>query len=156
MGASDLGEILGQATASKAIRAWPQWAVRGRLSGMEPIGVHHVSVNVADVAAALLFYTDVLGLTQRSDRPDFGFGGAWLDAGNQQQVHLIEAKTPPNFGQHLALAVGDIAATVVELRGSGVDVSDPVVVGPGFQAFLHDPAGNMIELYQRGGALTTA
>lgn len=118
--------------------------------------MHHVSVNVPDVAEALRFYTDVLGLTQRSDRPDFGFGGAWLDAGGEQQVHLIEAKTPPDFGQHLALAVADIAATVVELRGSGVDVTDPVVVGPGFQAFLHDPAGNTIELYQRGGVLTSA
>ncbi len=120
---------------------------------MEPLGVHHVSVNVPDVDRALPFYTGVLGLTQRSDRPDFGFGGAWLDAGSQQQVHLIEAKPPPDFGQHLALAVGDLGATVEELRGSGVEVTDPVEVGPGYQAFLHDPDGNMIELYQRGGTL---
>lgn len=109
-----------------------------------------MSVNVPDVSEALRFYTGVLGLTQRSDRPDFGFSGAWLDAGSTQQVHLIEAKPPPDLGQHLALAVGDLAATVAELRGSGVEVTDPMVVGPGLQAFLHDPAGNTIELYQRG------
>jgi len=48
---------------------------------MQPAGLHHVSINVPDVPRALAFYVEVLGLTERSDRPDFGFGGAWLDAG---------------------------------------------------------------------------
>jgi catechol 2,3-dioxygenase-like lactoylglutathione lyase family enzyme len=114
---------------------------------MKPLGVHHVSINVADVDAALAFYTDVLGLRARSDRPDFGFGGAWLDAGGQQ-VHLIEAPVPPNHGQHFALAVGDLPAVVDELRGRGLTVSDPVKVGAGLQSFVHDPAGNTVELQQ--------
>jgi hypothetical protein len=29
-------------------------------------------------------------------------------------------------------------------------VTDPIEVGPGYQAFLHDPAGNTIELFQWG------
>src|ERR1700729_4085824 len=40
-------------------------------------GVHHVSLNVDDVDAALAFYTDRLGLVVRPDRPDFDFPGAW-------------------------------------------------------------------------------
>jgi catechol 2,3-dioxygenase-like lactoylglutathione lyase family enzyme len=52
--------------------------------GVKPIAVHHVSINVSDVDAALVFYVDRLGLVPRTDRPDFGFPGAWLDAGNQQ------------------------------------------------------------------------
>jgi glyoxylase I family protein len=122
---------------------------------MEAIGVHHVSVNVPDVPEALRFYTEVLGLTERSDRPDFGFAGAWLDVGSGQQVHLIEAPTPPDYGQHLALLVGDIAATVAELRGGGLTVTEPVPVATGFQAFLHDPHGNMVELFQQGAALAS-
>jgi len=117
---------------------------------MEPLGVHHVSVNVQDVDEALAFYTGVLGLKKRPDRPNFSFRGAWLDAGAGQQVHLIEAPVPPDYGQHLALDVGDIAGTVVELRGRGLEVTDPIEVGPGYQAFLHDPAGNTIELFQWG------
>src|SRR5262249_10895811 len=62
----------------------------GQTGVMEPLGVHHVSVNVTDVEAALRFYVDELGFEPRTDRPDFGFGGAWLDVGGQQ-VHLIEA-----------------------------------------------------------------
>ena len=114
---------------------------------MEPLAVHHVSINVTDVDAALKFYTDVLNLRLRTDRPDFGFGGAWLDVGGQQ-VHLIEGTTPPGHGQHFAILVGDLDGTVAELRDGGVEVSDPRPVGTSRQAFLSDPSGNLIELHQ--------
>jgi glyoxylase I family protein len=114
---------------------------------VKPLAVHHVSVNVDDVPTAIRFYTDVLGLEARDDRPDFGFGGAWLNAGGQQ-VHLIEAPVPPNQGQHFALHVADLPSVVDELRSRGIQVSDPVKAGPGHQAFLTDPAGNNIELNQ--------
>lgn len=114
---------------------------------MRTIGLHHVSVNVVDVPAALEFYVGTLGLEPRDDRPDFGFGGAWLDAGHQQ-VHLIEAPPPDDRGQHLALQVADLAAVVAELRGNGVDVSDPSPVGGSLQAFVHDPSGNLVELHE--------
>ena len=116
---------------------------------MRPLALHHVSINVDDVGAALRFYTDVLGLVPRTDRPDFSFDGAWLDAGGQQ-VHLIEAPPPAGLGQHFALQVGDLDATVTELRGRGVDVSDPKPVGRSLQAFVADPCGNLVELHQAG------
>jgi catechol 2,3-dioxygenase-like lactoylglutathione lyase family enzyme len=111
--------------------------------------VHHVSINVDNVDVALDFYVDVLGLRARSDRPDFGFGGAWLDAGGQQ-VHLIEGHVPKGDGEHFAILVADIDATISELRAREIKVSDPVPVGPNLQAFLTDPAGNLIELHQAG------
>jgi glyoxylase I family protein len=114
---------------------------------VQPLAVHHVSINVDDVDAALDFYTGILGLTARADRPDFGFGGAWLDAGGQQ-VHLIEGTVPEGNGEHFALLVADLAETIAELRERGVTVSDSMPVGRGDQAFLHDPAGNLIELHQ--------
>ncbi|MCU0267973.1 MAG: VOC family protein [Acidimicrobiales bacterium] len=114
---------------------------------MRPLAVHHVSINVDDVDEALRFYVDRLGLTVRSDRPDFGFPGAWLDAGGQQ-LHLIGGEVPPGLGQHLALQVADLDGTVGELRAAGVDVSDPSPVGTGRQAFLTDPSGNLVELHQ--------
>lgn len=118
---------------------------------MRPLAVHHVSINVADVGAARHFYVDQLGLTERDDRPDFGFGGAWLDAGGQQ-VHLIEAEPPAGVGQHFAVLVDDLAAAVADLRALGLDVSDPAPVATNLQAFLHDPSGNLVELHQAGGA----
>jgi glyoxylase I family protein len=114
---------------------------------MRPLAVHHVSINVSDVEEALRFYTDTLGLAPRDDRPAFGFGGAWLDAGGQQ-VHLIEGRVPTGLGQHFAILVADLDATVAELRERGVEVSDPSPVGTSRQAFLSDPSGNLIELHQ--------
>ncbi len=55
---------------------------------------------------------------------------------------------PSDKGQHLALHVGDLDATISELRAEGLTVSDAFPVGTGRQAFLHDPFGNLIELHQ--------
>jgi catechol 2,3-dioxygenase-like lactoylglutathione lyase family enzyme len=111
-------------------------------------GVHHVSLNVDDVAACMHFYVDVLGL-EVLPRPDFGFPGAWLSAG-PQQIHLIQTDDhQPPKGQHFAFLVADLDAVSSELRAAGVDVSPPIELPDvGRQAFLHDPAGNMIELNQ--------
>lgn len=115
---------------------------------VKPNGVDHVALNVPDVPAAVEFYTNVLGLTQNFDRPDFGFAGAWLDAG-AQQVHLIELPAPPNMGQHFALLYDDIYVVVDYLRGLGLEVTDPVINGTKrHQAFVSDPWGNGIELHQ--------
>jgi glyoxylase I family protein len=114
---------------------------------MRPLAVHHVSINVRDADEAARFYIDRLGLVRREDRPDFGFGGSWLDAGNQQ-VHLIEAEPPAAIGQHFALQVDDLDDAIAELRAQGVTVSDASPVGTGRQAFLSDPSGNGIELHE--------
>lgn len=116
---------------------------------MTALGVHHVSLNVSDVAAALDFYVGRLGMVERSDRPDFGIGGAWLDVGGQQ-VHLIETEVPEDKGQHVAFEVADLDATVARLRAEGLTVGDPSPVGTGRQAFVRDPSGNLVELHQPG------
>ena len=116
---------------------------------MRALGIHHVSINVNDTAAAVDFYTQVLGFTERADRPDFPFAGAWLDIGDQQ-VHLLEIDMPEAKGQHFALWVADLDGAVADIRAKGVSVSDPKRVGTGKQAFLHDPSGNLVELNQPG------
>jgi catechol 2,3-dioxygenase-like lactoylglutathione lyase family enzyme len=112
-------------------------------------GVHHVSLDVDDLDAARRFYVDQLGFTELP-RPDFGFPGAWLSMGDHQ-LHLLEVSgpMPAGGGRHFALQVDDRDAAVEELRARGVKVDPtPAVAGAGFQAFLHDPAGNLIELNQ--------
>ena len=114
---------------------------------MRALAVHHVSINVDDLAAAIGFYVDVLGLERRSDRPELSVEGAWLDAGGQQ-VHLIVNRVPAGEGQHFALLVDDIDAAVADLRDRAVQVSDPIPIGTSRQSFLSDPSGNLIELHQ--------
>ncbi|HXA29953.1 MAG TPA: VOC family protein [Candidatus Angelobacter sp.] len=109
-------------------------------------GVHHVQVNVRDVAEALAFYTS-LGMTVRGDRPDLGVDGAWLNVGDQQ-VHLLLAPSPADVGQHFALEVDDLDGIVGALRSRGVSVGEPRSLGAGLarQTSTHDPSGNRIEL----------
>lgn len=111
--------------------------------------IHHVSLNVSDTERALAFYRDVLGMVVLP-RPDFSFGGAWLDAGNGRQIHLIEADVPGDHGQHVAFRVDDVDAVVAALRGAGVAVRDPKPVGDTVirQTFTHDPDGNLLEFTQ--------
>lgn len=117
---------------------------------MQPLGVHHASIMVADAAVAIDFYVNALGMVQRNDRPNFSFGGAWLDFG-EGQLHLIEGAVPTHCGQHFAIRVADIDAAVAELRAKGIEVSDPKPVATSRQAFLQDPSGNLVELHQPAG-----
>ena len=113
---------------------------------MQPVSVHHVSVNVSNPDQTIAFYTDVLGGTVRADRPDFGFGGAWIGLGDAQ-VHLIEAEVPPNLGQHFAILVDDLDGVVDELRAKGLEVRDPARVA----LLLAGWGASVAALGRRGG-----
>jgi catechol 2,3-dioxygenase-like lactoylglutathione lyase family enzyme len=122
---------------------------------MKPLAVHHVSINVVDLDAALEFYVGKLGLDPLP-RPDFGFPGAWLAAGGQQ-VHLIQTgEAHVSRGEHFALQVGNIEQACSELRARGLEVSDPMDLPPaGRQAFLRDPSGNVVELNEPSSTLNS-
>lgn len=113
-------------------------------------GIHHVSLNVADTERSLAFYRDTLGLAVLQ-RPAFSFAGAWLDAGDGRQVHLIETQNvPPDVGQHVAFRVDDLEAAIDRIRGAGYQVGEakPVADTAIRQTFARDPDGNRVELTQ--------
>ena len=113
------------------------------------VGVHHVNIQVADVAAARAFYGDVLGLPEIK-RPDFDVDGLWFQLGAQQlHIGAVEDHRGPDR-QHFAVQVGDLDAAVatIESRGGTVRRAGQALPGAGRQAFLRDPSGNLIELNQ--------
>lgn len=112
-------------------------------------GIHHVSINVKDVDAAVDFYVNVLNL-KRKDRPDLGFPGAWLQAG-AQEIHLLGIDSgAPVKEQHFAFAVVNANAVHKTLVDGGFQASEIREI-PNIcrQFFTHDPSGNMIEFNQR-------
>ncbi len=82
---------------------------------MKPSGIHHVAICVRDADEAVTFYRDVLGLTVL-DRPDFGFGGYWLDAGGQQ-LHLMQSDSSRTGGDHFAIVIS-FTRSLESVRGS--------------------------------------
>lgn len=111
-------------------------------------GLHHVSINVDDLAAANDFYADLIGLRQ-IERPDIGIGGTWFEAPNGLQIHLIELPGGGSDANHMAFAVADIDEAIATLRATGLEVRDWSDIGTGRQVFLRDPSGNIVELNQR-------
>ena len=112
-------------------------------------GIHHVSINVNDVDAALDFYVGVLNL-ELKHRPDLGFPGAWIQAG-EQEIHLLGIDSGvPVKEQHFAFTVSDADTVHHALTERGFNPSAireiPAVCR---QFFTHDPSGNMIEFNQR-------
>lgn len=112
-------------------------------------GIHHVSINVKDVDAAVAFYVGVLNL-ELLERPDLGFPGAWIQAG-EQEIHLLGIDSGnPVKEQHFAFAVDDADEVHSALLKEGFAPSDiREIPGVCRQLFTHDPSGNMIEFNQR-------
>lgn len=109
--------------------------------------VHHVSINVTDVPAAVEFY-GALGFVS-FERPDFGFDGAWLRLEGGGELHLLGFPPPDAKGQHFALRVDDMDAALTDLAAKGIEPSRVgEIEGICRQAFLADPSGNEVELNQ--------
>lgn len=120
-----------------------------------PVSVRYI---VADVAAAVAFYTERLGF--RLDGPlapgfaSVSRGGLRLllnepGAGGAGQA-MPDGQVPaPGGWNRIQLEVADLTATVERLRGAGCQFRNEVVTGRGGrQVLLEDPSGNPIELFQ--------
>ena len=127
----------------------------------------HTMIRVADLAAALDFYCDTLGLSEvhRTESEKGRFTLVYLAApgdverARRESAPLVEITynwDPEvytggrNFG-HLAFGVDDIYATCQKLMEAGVAISRPP--RDGHMAFIRSPDGISIELLQEGAAL---
>lgn len=132
----------------------------------ESIGVgrlHHVSICVADLAAAKWFYGDVLGLEEVPRPETFTFAGQWF-RGNGCEVHTIHVSAAGQqpgdveniirpgrdvtFARHVCFQIEDAKTAVSLLAAHHV----PLAAGPrnrgdgAVQLYLYDPDGHLIEL----------
>jgi catechol 2,3-dioxygenase-like lactoylglutathione lyase family enzyme len=113
-------------------------------------GVHHVAIVVDDLDAAVGFYCGALGLHE-APRPPFTQPGTWIQAG-ASQIHLMVGDGPVPARYHFALGTDDLQAVLTRLRAHGIEPKTfPHTPGAGYQAFITDPFGNMIELNQPDG-----
>jgi catechol 2,3-dioxygenase-like lactoylglutathione lyase family enzyme len=131
----------------------------------------HGGLLVSDVARAVRFYTEALGLEELSRPSTFDTPGAWLRVGKHHQIHLIgetdsgraremnpgydPAEIAIGYGNHLALVVDDLDAVLSRVRAYGVEAAEIIARGDGVRrTFVVDPDRNMIELMETGVEVT--
>ena len=116
-----------------------------------------------DLDATVKFYTDVLGM-KLVHRPDFGFPGAWIAAGDAVPIIHIYAggpalgtdgKTPYGTAalDHVSLTIKGWDECLERVKKLGYDWRAAIVPGTSlWQIFVHDPSGVMMELTFEGKA----
>ena len=121
--------------------------------------IDHITIVVADLERSIAFYRDVLGM-QQVERPDFGFPGAWFQAGDTF-IHMNisgpeagQAGLPdlgssmPARGFHYAFVVEDCDDAARRLGERGIEI----ITGPRSrpdnwrQLYIYDPDHHLIEL----------
>jgi catechol 2,3-dioxygenase-like lactoylglutathione lyase family enzyme len=140
-------------------------------------GVNHVGLCVADIAASLAFYRDVVGFTVQS--APFRIAGAWFDTltrndGAEIEVAMLELRgltlqlvqyhaaggAPVVAGHHhpgnphLCIDVDDVDARHAAVVASGKHRPTPIVdiAGTGARSFyVEDPDGTPVEFLQLPG-----
>lgn len=126
----------------------------------------HTMLRVGNLQRSIDFYTQVLGmkLLRTTERPDQKYDLAFVGyASNPEQA---EIELTYNYGVdryelgtafgHVAIGVGDVAATCAAVRdkaaalgGAVTREAGPVKGGTTIIAFITDPDGYKIELIQR-------
>lgn len=113
--------------------------------------IQHVAIEVRkrDVEACVRFWA-LLGFDRVQAPAALAARSAWVQAG-PTQVHLLFAEQPVVAPEgHVAVIVGDFAATVVALRDAGFDVAPRTQYWGSPRAFVRCPAGHRVELVAFG------
>ena len=109
--------------------------------------IHHVTFEVArerwDACAA--FY-ELLGFERVQPPPSLAERAAWMERGGTQ-VHLMDVEDPVVLPRgHVAVVVADYDRTLEALRAAGHEVEPRREHWGSPRAYVHDPAGNLVEL----------
>ena len=130
---------------------------------MPLLRIEHYLVLSDDIDQTRDFYRDVLGLRE-GFRPDLGFPGYWLYAGDVPCIHIAEWRSyavwtkevgipistrAPSTGSvdHIAFNASDFDEVRARLVRHGLEVSENLLDEIGLrQIFIHDPNGVPIEL----------
>ena len=113
----------------------------------------HFGVDVADLARAERFYTEVLGMSVAMRLPDqvllrYGDGGCALFLKPDRAPGGLEQIKNPLGKSHHAFEVGheDLAAAQKLFAGRGIPFHAPIDWGDHDCLYFLDPDGNLLEL----------
>jgi catechol 2,3-dioxygenase-like lactoylglutathione lyase family enzyme len=112
-------------------------------------GMNHFTAIASDPDITLDFYTNLLGL-QIGYRPNLGFSGAWLYAGDIVVLHLyFDRPVPspaPGVIDHMAFTTQNLKKFKSKFDEAGYPYKLQHRPNGPWQLFCHDPSGAKIEL----------
>jgi predicted enzyme related to lactoylglutathione lyase len=108
--------------------------------------VDFITVPTRDMARAMAFYTEVLGLaTSRRSEGEVETPNVTLSFWNPEEDGEEFLPNPAGF----ALRVEDVETAVGEVRAAGAEVMGTVDTGVCRMGFIKDPDGNTVILHRR-------
>jgi catechol 2,3-dioxygenase-like lactoylglutathione lyase family enzyme len=117
------------------------------------LGIDHVQIAVPKAleAECVAFYRNVLALPE-IEKPEHlkARGGAWFQVGPTQMHVGIDAEPSPKSKRHVCFLVSDLAEARAAVVAQGVPLEDEGKAEGLIRFFVRDPAGNRIEIGQRG------
>lgn len=122
------------------------------------------SIPIDDLDKALHFYTVIMGFLPKRDIP-LGGGVRWVTVVSPEDPDGVELLLEPNSDYpamktlkedlvrdgipYTAFEVNNVQQEYERLREQGVQFSmEPTDAGTTIVAILHDPCGNLIQIYQ--------
>jgi extradiol dioxygenase family protein len=115
--------------------------------------IQHINIrcSASDLSVLERFYSDIVGL-HRGDRPKLRNEGIWMYLGDQPLVH-ISVRCEPGFIQaehcgsidHVAFDCEDALELQARLQRMNIPFETSNVAGAGFQIFIRDPLGTVLE-----------
>ncbi len=122
------------------------------------------SISIDDYDKALQFYTEVMGFLKKRDMP-LGGDARWITVVSPEDPDGVELLLEPNAFYpamkalkealmndgipYTAFEVQNLQQEYERLRGLGVEFTmEPTNFGMTSAAILHDPCGNLIQIYQ--------
>lgn len=117
-------------------------------------GLHHLNIRctLGDLPAIERFYTEVVGL-EKGYRPDFRNTGIWLYDGDHPVVHVTARCAEGFLGgekhnssvDHVAFRSYGATEFRAHLDRLGIAYEQQNVPEAGYQIFMRDPLGTMLE-----------
>lgn len=117
--------------------------------------IHHVNVNVDDLATAIPFYRDVLGLPL-DPTPEQGMHSQFFRINERQQIHMNEVADTHQFRGHFCIEVPDFEGVFQRAKAAGAIDTEPwgrvrALPNGKMQMFVRDPHGNLVEIASAPG-----
>ncbi|MFZ5444986.1 MAG: VOC family protein [Myxococcota bacterium] len=120
---------------------------------MQIDGLHHVAVQVRDVAKVAAFYVEVLGLPelQRYHRDDGSLRSIWVGLGPRAEAGFLAVEAAPELTADGVLGFSMVALRIpasaraaieAELGRRGVTIEKQT----GWTMYFRDPEGNLVGL----------